>query len=286
MFFVQRTTRKCGASAGDCGVSLAPPFFGYNAQHLHSLRFNCLLHWLWVCCDSLCGTLSARKVNKRRYRVCYDRSGRRALFAAHYSARHSFALFNVLLIQGALLRPSRDRMQCVVNGAVLACFVLMYSFGLRGLSLWPWQIPKETFCSVVTDESNNDLLFLVGRIGCGVIVLLATRMMFFALSRVHTGDYRRYVLWSDKKREIIILWSRRGTNVPLVARTDSTRLGLYQPILALRQHVCHYYRLLYWCSSGTGCGHCMEPLWLEYGLSDCLHSSVCLLSVDSKKETY
>jgi len=82
--------------------------------------------------------------------------------------------FNILPIQSALIRPTTSRIRVVTDGAVGACFVLMYLFGLAGYLSFGAATQGNILLNLSTFD--NPLVFC-GRVGCGVTILFAMPMM-------------------------------------------------------------------------------------------------------------
>jgi amino acid permease len=145
---------------------------------LYSLRFNCytgfgsvsilcvaLVHHAWITFDW--------SVSKSTVKLFPEQWGD-ALFAFPIIMLSFLSAFNVLPIQNALLQPTRQRTKSVVNMAVTACFALMYCFGLGG-----YMFAQEATEGNILLNCNHDTdwMFLLGRIGCGVTIMLALAMM-------------------------------------------------------------------------------------------------------------
>ena len=82
--------------------------------------------------------------------------------------------FNVLPIQSALIEPTKQRVSSVISGAVTACFVLMYLLGLSGY-LYAGSSTKGNI--LLNCDHNSDFFFFLGRLGCGVTIMLALAMI-------------------------------------------------------------------------------------------------------------
>eukprot|EP00581_Thalassiosira_minuscula_P009196 CAMPEP_0183707506 /NCGR_PEP_ID=MMETSP0737-20130205/4062_1 /TAXON_ID=385413 /ORGANISM="Thalassiosira miniscula, Strain CCMP1093" /LENGTH=578 /DNA_ID=CAMNT_0025935193 /DNA_START=269 /DNA_END=2002 /DNA_ORIENTATION=+ len=91
--------------------------------------------------------------------------------------------FNIIAIQNALTKPTRRRMQNLTRYAIGACFLLMYAFGLGGYAYGGSQTKGNILLNVPmarTQENGaidvNYYLFLLGRVGCGITIMIALPM--------------------------------------------------------------------------------------------------------------
>ena len=158
---------------------------------LHALRFNCyigfgsvsllciaLLHHAVMTLMAAVGThdqvVTTDSTSTSRLKYFPD-SLADALFAFPIITLSFLSAFNILPIQNALIKPTMERMRLVVNFAVASCFVLMYCFGLGG-----YLYAQEGTRGNILLNCNNykeDWMFLLGRVGCGVTIMLALGMM-------------------------------------------------------------------------------------------------------------
>jgi amino acid permease len=97
-----------------------------------------------------------------------------ALFAFPIITLSFLSSFNVLPVQSALVHPTKPRVSGVVDGAVFACFALMYTLGLAG---YVYAGSSTEGNILLNCDHNRDILFLLGRIGCGITIMLATAMV-------------------------------------------------------------------------------------------------------------
>jgi len=87
--------------------------------------------------------------------------------------------FNIISIQNALSQPSRKRIQNLTQYAIGACFCLSYMFGLGGYLYAGSKTRGNILLNVpmARQEGEDEMeyyLFLLGRIGCGTTIMLAT----------------------------------------------------------------------------------------------------------------
>lgn len=143
-------------------------------RNLHALRFNCYVGFASVSllCLALChhGFLSPRPHLKLWPTNISD-----VLFAFPIITLSFLSHFNILPIQAALINPSRMRINHIIHSAVVSCFVLMYLFGLGGY-LYAGDTTKGNILLNVANETT-DYIFFIGRIGCGITIMLAIPMI-------------------------------------------------------------------------------------------------------------
>mmetsp|Transcript_16254 Transcript_16254/g.29356 ORF Transcript_16254/g.29356 Transcript_16254/m.29356 type:complete len:541 (+) Transcript_16254:338-1960(+) len=90
--------------------------------------------------------------------------------------------FNIISIQNALHEPTRQRIQNLTKYAILASFLLMYSFGLGGYLYARSSTEGNILLNVPTvrepgEDEAEYYLFLLGRIGCGTTIVFAWPLM-------------------------------------------------------------------------------------------------------------
>jgi amino acid permease len=144
---------------------------------LYELRFNCYVGFCSV--SILCLALAHHAILK----VTSDESTEilyitsyvgDALFAFPIITLSFLSSFNVLPVQSALVHPTKPRVSGVVDGAVFACFALMYTLGLAG---YVYAGSSTEGNILLNCDHSSDVLFLLGRIGCGITIMLATAMV-------------------------------------------------------------------------------------------------------------
>ena len=163
---------------------------------LHALRFNCyvgfgsvsvlcvaLLHHAAMTIIMTTMTPSTTTATTPMHLKYFPESFADALFAFPIITLSFLSAFNVLPIQNALIRPTPERMRSVVQGAVTCCFVLLYCLGLGGY-LYAQDETKGNIllnCNHDTndgeEDDDDDVMFMVGRVGCGITIMLALGMM-------------------------------------------------------------------------------------------------------------
>lgn len=144
---------------------------------LHTLRFNCYIGFgaVSLLCYALLhhGIIEITTTFPENIKLYPDNAGD-VLFSFPIIVLSFLSTFNVLPVQNSLIRPTRKRIRLVIRMAVLVCFVLQYLFGLGGY-LFAQSSTKGNILLNCID--NDSWMFLVGRLGCGITLLLALAMM-------------------------------------------------------------------------------------------------------------
>ena len=157
----------------------------FVVQHnLHALRFNCFVGFFSVSilCFALChhaffGTLpttyslpddgNVKDNDKTTGSLLYFTANvGDILFAFPIITLSFLSHFNILPIQAALIRPTRQRTRAVVRSAVVGCFILMYLFGLGGYVYAGIETQGNILLNIAS--RNDDFMFILGRIGVGI----------------------------------------------------------------------------------------------------------------------
>ena len=186
-------------------VMLLPFLF---QRSLHALRWNCYIGFgsILVLCVALCRGGFQRYLNEVNLDVDVSAGEDDASFASAGTATtmdieffkvptvqdvlFSFPIvmlaflchFNILSIQNTLNRPTRQRIKNVTGMAILASCLLMYFFGLGGYLLYGSNTQGNVLLNIpiakIPNEDTTEYwLFLLGRIGCGTTLMLATPLM-------------------------------------------------------------------------------------------------------------
>ncbi len=153
-------------------VLLMSPFL--IQKSLHSLRYNCYVGFasVSILCLALCHRAFVTPLPSPL--LLWSTSFGDILFAFPIIILSFLSIFNVLPIQGSLIKPSRGRMILVIDGAVGTCFVLMQLFGLAGY----FYAGSNTNGNILINaDIHADWMFFLGRIGCGITIMLAMAMM-------------------------------------------------------------------------------------------------------------
>lgn len=153
-------------------VILITPFLVQGT--LHALRFNCYIGFSSV--SILCLALVHHAwVSTNSYILWWSNDLEDILIAFPIITLSFLSIFNVLPIQNALLRPTRSRILLAIDGAMMSCFVLTTVFGVAGF-LFAGEATDGNILNNC-DSSGSDLFLFLGKVGCGVTVVLAMPMM-------------------------------------------------------------------------------------------------------------
>lgn len=141
---------------------------------LYALRFNCYvgLSSVSILCLALCHHAFTTPLPDPL--VLWTGSLDDVLFAFPIITLSFLSIFNVLSIQGSLMQPSRGRILLVIDGAVGTSFFITLLFGMSGYLY----AGVETDGNILNNISTSgDWLFFLGRLGCGITIMLAMPMM-------------------------------------------------------------------------------------------------------------
>eukprot|EP00523_Entomoneis_sp_CCMP467_P006206 CAMPEP_0168728308 /NCGR_PEP_ID=MMETSP0724-20121128/5617_1 /TAXON_ID=265536 /ORGANISM="Amphiprora sp., Strain CCMP467" /LENGTH=436 /DNA_ID=CAMNT_0008775149 /DNA_START=65 /DNA_END=1372 /DNA_ORIENTATION=+ len=150
-------------------------------KSLYALRFNCYIGFSSVCilCLVLCyrGVTHPAGQNAGPREIQYFKIPTVAdiLFAFPITMLSFCCHFNIVAIQEALVRPSRQRMSRVIDSSLTAAFALNLLFGLGGYLYAGSDVEGNILRN--TPTMVDDWAFLVGRIGVGTTLFFATPMV-------------------------------------------------------------------------------------------------------------
>jgi amino acid permease len=141
---------------------------------LHALRYNCYVAFgsVSVLCLALCQHAMSSPLPSPL--LLWTTNWSDILFAFPIITLSFMSIFNVLPIQRSLIKPSRGRLLFVVDGAMGSCFLLTLIFGLAGY-LYSGATTKGNILESGIEDS--DWVFFLGRLGCGITIMLAMAMM-------------------------------------------------------------------------------------------------------------
>ena len=157
-------------------------------RSLHALRYNCYVGSLsiFVLCIALCrgGWQNAIEDDDSSFTIEFFKmpSSQDILFSFPIITCAFLCHFNVIAIQNALSKPTRKRIQHLIQYAIGACFLLMYMFGLGGYLYGGYDTRGNILLNVPMAKQRGEdegeyYLFLLGRIGCGTTIMFAMPMM-------------------------------------------------------------------------------------------------------------
>lgn len=166
-------------------ILLGPFVVQYN---LHALRYNCFVGFVSVSilCVALChhafwGTFPTHYDNDNHVDgttpLYFTDQLADWLVAFPIIALSFLSHFNILPLQAALIQPSRQRTRQMIDVAVLGCGLLMYLFGLGGYVYAGADTKGNILLNLTAEASRNDPLFMLGRMGVGITIMVATPVM-------------------------------------------------------------------------------------------------------------
>jgi len=163
-------------------------------RSLHSLKWNCYIGFvsILILCTALCRGGFQRQYGRSNEQLHDDDEDddtyaieffkiptvQECLFSFPIVMLAYLCQFNILSIQNTLHQPTRRRMKQVIGLSVGASMMLLYFFGLGGYMLYGANVQGNVLLNISVAKSayaNEGLywLFLLGRIGCGVTLVLA-----------------------------------------------------------------------------------------------------------------
>ena len=143
-------------------------------KSLHALRFSCYVGVFSV--STLCLALVRHAWAAPAWsEIMWWSTNMEDILVAFPIISLSFlGIFNVLPIQNALVEPSRPRITLVLDGAISTVFTMQIIFGLAGYLY----AGMETDGNILKNcETAGDFNLLLGKLGCGIMVVLAIPMM-------------------------------------------------------------------------------------------------------------
>ena len=170
-------------------------------RSLHALRFNCYVGSasIFILCIALCrGGWQRIESHKSTifdetmtvedeedvFAIDYFKmpSSQEILFSFPIVTLNFLCHFNIISIQNALIKPSRERIQRLTKYSIGVCFLLSYSFGLGGYLYAGSKTEGNILLNVPTSRQDDEdeteyILFLLGRIGCGTMIMFAVPMV-------------------------------------------------------------------------------------------------------------
>lgn len=186
-----------GSNDGDyvlMGVVLVLMPFVFQ-RSLHALRYNCYVGFISVmilCCALWRGALlrihDAKPQNgsdeNDTYAIEYFKipTIQDVLFSFPIVTCAFLCHFNVNSIQNSLSKPTRQRMQSLLQYTIITCFAVMYLLGLGGYLYAGKAVQGNILLNVpLGTDPNQDKaqiwLFTAGRIGIGLTITLALPLM-------------------------------------------------------------------------------------------------------------
>lgn len=172
-------------------IMLLLPFLCQRS--LHALRYNCYVGFMsvMILCFAL-GRGALLRMNNTKpdevhgygaFEIDYFKipTLEELLFSFPIVTCAFLCHFNVNSIQNALNKPTRQRIQNLLQYAITACFLIMYLLGLFGYLYAGESVEGNILLNVPIGRGDEDgeqmWLFTAGRIGVGMTITLAMPLM-------------------------------------------------------------------------------------------------------------
>ena len=144
-------------------------------EDLHSLRYNCYLGFCSI--TLLCLAIAYRASQKIAAGdidiKMWPDSLTDVLFAYPIPILALMCHFNMIGVQSSLIDPTRARVRTVIDGSMLVSGAITYALGLFGY-IWGG---SSTQGNILLCFDFTDGVILVGRVGCGITIMLASAMI-------------------------------------------------------------------------------------------------------------
>jgi len=148
-------------------------------RDLHALRYNCYVGFFSI--TVLCFAVAYRAYERNvedpslffHHAKLFPSSWSDGLFAFPLVILNFLCSYNVLSVHGALVNPTSQRVQSVINLSLVSVFILSYVFGVVGY-LYAYD---DTRGNILLNFDLTDRVILLGRIGYGVTLLAAIPMV-------------------------------------------------------------------------------------------------------------
>lgn len=143
-------------------------------KDLHSLRYNCYLGFVSIAL--LCLAIAYRASQKIAAGdidiKMWPDSLTDVLFAYPIPILALMCHFNMIGVQGSLIDPTRARVRRVIDGSMLVSGAITYALGFFGY-VWGGSSTQGN----ILLNFDFDKVILVGRVGCGITIMLASAMI-------------------------------------------------------------------------------------------------------------
>mmetsp|Transcript_8737 Transcript_8737/g.20914 ORF Transcript_8737/g.20914 Transcript_8737/m.20914 type:complete len:459 (+) Transcript_8737:118-1494(+) len=205
-------------------------------RSLHALRFNCYIGFasIPILLLALWHDVATEPIEMEPLQ--WTNSFNDVLFAFPIINLSFLCVFNVLPVQAALIRPSRKRMQLVIDGAIGFAFIIMIPFGICGY-MYSGKNTDGNILNNIPAPSDwmaggiGTQLFFLGRFGCGVTLTLAMPLMLLPC-RDTLLELLDVALFGPHIVE------PRGEKLPLLSRATSTmsERSVQDPIIVTKRN--------------------------------------------------
>ena len=144
-------------------------------KDLHSLRYNCYLGFgsITLLCLAIAYRASQKIAAGDVNIKMWPDSLTDVLFAYPIPILALMCHFNMIGVQSSLIDPTRARVRKVIDKSMLISGAITYALGLFGY-LWGG---SSTQGNILLNFDFADRIILVGRVGCGITIMLASAMI-------------------------------------------------------------------------------------------------------------
>ena len=205
--FTKPDSESSSPGAGDAGeetlgdtvllliIIIISPFL--LKRDLHALRYNCYLGFasISLLCASIAYRASQRIIAGNVDIKLWPDSLTDVLFAYPIPILAFMCHFNVIGVQSSLVDPTRARVRKVIDGSMLISGIITYALGLFGY-IWGG---SSTQGNILLCFDFADKVILLGRVGCGITIMLATSMITLPCRESMLSLGLFYTEWRDPK---------------------------------------------------------------------------------------
>ena len=144
-------------------------------KDLHSLRYNCYLGFSSIALLCLAITYRAsQKIAAGDIDIkMWPDSLTDVLFAYPIPILALMCHFNMIGVQSSLIDPTRARVRKVIDASMLISGAITYALGFFGY-VWGGSLTQG---NILLSFDFGDKVILVGRVGCGITIMLASAMI-------------------------------------------------------------------------------------------------------------
>ena len=306
--FTKPDSESSSPGAGDAGeqtlgdtvllliIIIISPFL--LKRDLHALRYNCYLGFasISLLCASIAYRASQRIIAGNVDIKLWPDSLTDVLFAYPIPILAFMCHFNVIGVQSSLVDPTRARVRKVIDGSMLISGIITYALGLFGY-IWGG---SSTQGNILLCFDFADKVILLGRVGCGITIMLATSMITLPCRESMLSLGLFYTEWRDPKASDSIepivssstmygaVNSSEDGEMKSASKGETVEAGT-NVAWSNFVHFASTFFIVAVCyigaTVGAKCGHRLEYMWLYAGVSHCVYFTIaCLCENPRRKE--
>lgn len=139
-------------------------------------------------------------------------------------------------VHGALINPSRERVQFVINASLLATFIVSYVFGVVGY-LYAYD---DTKGNILLNFDPTDRVILLGRVGYGVTLMAAIPMVAVPCRDALLSLAPQYSAWKYNypQAQAVALHESKVSERTVLVRKESDNIHTAPPSIAAASSRC------------------------------------------------